>query len=141
MKSNEYSEEKILYIIGLIGISCMAIFLLILSVLNINISDINIPCAILEKTGYYCPGCGGTRAVKALLHGDILSSLKYHPLVLYIVIVFGAFMILNTISLIFKRDFSGMRVKTSLLLSMPVIIVIQFMIKNLLLIIWNIRII
>lgn len=34
-------------------------------------------------TGYYCPGCGGTRAITALLHGRLLSSFLYHPVVLY----------------------------------------------------------
>ena len=141
MKQEDYSEEKTLYIIGLIGISCMMVFLLILSILNVSIFDIHIPCAVLEKTGYYCPGCGGTRAVKALLNGDILSSFKYHPLVIYMVVVFGAFMILNTISLIFKRDFSGMKFKSSLLILMPVIILVQFVLKIMILFIWNIRII
>lgn len=139
--NNNYSEEKALYIIGLIGISCFVIFLLILRAFNISILDIHIPCVILEKTGYYCPGCGGTRAVKALVNGDILNSLRYHSVVLYIVVVGGLFMILNTISLIFKKDFSGMRIKSFYLLLIPAIIFIQFIIKNMLLIIWGIRII
>lgn len=42
-----------------------------------------IPCVFHELTGLYCPGCGGTRACKYLLHGDILKSLQYHPLVPY----------------------------------------------------------
>ncbi|MBQ2106068.1 MAG: DUF2752 domain-containing protein, partial [Lachnospiraceae bacterium] len=28
------------------------------------------PCVVQELTGLYCPGCGGTRALKALLKGD-----------------------------------------------------------------------
>lgn len=41
------------------------------------------PCLFWRLTGLYCPGCGGTRAVFALLGGDVLLSLKYHPLVVY----------------------------------------------------------
>ena len=41
-----------------------------------------IPCPIWALTGLYCPGCGGQRAVKALLHGGLLSSLYYHPVIL-----------------------------------------------------------
>lgn len=41
-----------------------------------------IPCPIWALTGLYCPGCGGQRAVRALLHGDLLSSLYYHPVIL-----------------------------------------------------------
>lgn len=41
------------------------------------------PCLFQRLTNLYCPGCGGTRAVLALLRGDVLLSLKYHPLVVY----------------------------------------------------------
>ena len=46
----------------------------------------NFPCLFHMMTGAYCPGCGGTRAVKSLLKGEILLSVIYHPLVLYSVI-------------------------------------------------------
>ncbi|MDR1821322.1 MAG: DUF2752 domain-containing protein [Oscillospiraceae bacterium] len=39
-------------------------------------------CLIYSTTGIPCPGCGGTRAALQLLHGDILGSLWYHPLLL-----------------------------------------------------------
>lgn len=45
------------------------------------------PCLFQLVTGFYCPGCGGTRAVWALLHGRVLLSLRYHPLVLYMAVV------------------------------------------------------
>lgn len=44
---------------------------------------IGMPCMFHTITGLYCPGCGGTRAVKQLLHGNLLMSFQYHPLVLY----------------------------------------------------------
>ena len=40
------------------------------------------PCLFQMMTGLYCPGCGGTRAVKALLTGHPVLSFLYHPLVL-----------------------------------------------------------
>lgn len=30
--------------------------------------------------GVYCPGCGITRALHALLHGDVAQALAYNPL-------------------------------------------------------------
>lgn len=45
-----------------------------------------LPCLFHEFTGFYCPGCGGTRAVKALLSGHPLISFLYHPLILYCVL-------------------------------------------------------
>lgn len=48
---------------------------------------IHMPCIFQAVTGLYCPGCGGTRAVKYLLTGQIAKSLQYHPLVLYTVVI------------------------------------------------------
>ena len=39
-------------------------------------------CPVYRYTGLYCPGCGGTHALRALAHGEIASSLSFHPLVL-----------------------------------------------------------
>ena len=48
-----------------------------------------LPCVFRMFTGLYCPGCGGTRAVKALLRGQIGMSLYYHPFVLYLTVWIG----------------------------------------------------
>lgn len=39
------------------------------------------PCVILSVTGWQCPGCGGTRSLYSLFHGDLVSSLQMNPLV------------------------------------------------------------
>lgn len=48
------------------------------------------PCLFHQVTGFYCPGCGGTRAVRYLLHGQLGESLFYNPVVLYGAVVLGA---------------------------------------------------
>lgn len=48
---------------------------------------IHMPCMFQTVTGLYCPGCGGTRAVRYLLTGQIGKSLQYHPLVFYTAVV------------------------------------------------------
>ena len=48
-----------------------------------------LPCVFRMFTGLYCPVCGGTRAVKALLRGQIGMSLYYHPFVLYLTVWIG----------------------------------------------------
>lgn len=41
------------------------------------------PCLFQLLTGLYCPGCGGTRALRLLFKGEFALSFQYHPLVLY----------------------------------------------------------
>ena len=38
-------------------------------------------CWLNEMTGLRCPGCGGTRAVHALLNGDLTRAWRLNPLV------------------------------------------------------------
>lgn len=37
-------------------------------------------CLFHQLTGLYCPGCGSTRAVHLLLHGEFLASFRMNPL-------------------------------------------------------------
>ncbi|HHX12206.1 MAG TPA: DUF2752 domain-containing protein [Clostridiales bacterium] len=47
------------------------------------------PCQIYSIFDIYCPSCGNTRSVTALLKGDILSSLSYNiiPFILLLFII------------------------------------------------------
>ncbi|HLF59761.1 MAG TPA: DUF2752 domain-containing protein [Acidimicrobiia bacterium] len=38
-------------------------------------------CPIALITGVACPGCGMTRAASALIRGDVVLALDYHPLI------------------------------------------------------------
>lgn len=37
------------------------------------------PCPFNWLTGLYCPGCGATRALHALLHGDLEKAFSMNP--------------------------------------------------------------
>ncbi len=39
-------------------------------------------CLVKIVLGVPCPGCGMTRAALRLLHGDVVGSLRYHPVAL-----------------------------------------------------------
>ncbi|MBR33112.1 MAG: hypothetical protein CMN77_17570 [Spirochaetaceae bacterium] len=53
-----------------------AFLLLAYGAQNIGISF----CIFYSLTGLPCPGCGMTRSVHFLMHGDLIHSLQYHPL-------------------------------------------------------------
>ena len=51
------------------------------------------PCLFHLVTGAYCPGCGGTRALLALLHGRLADSIRLNPLVLYMAVSIPSFLL------------------------------------------------
>jgi len=96
------------------------------------------PCMFRMLTGLYCPGCGGTRAVKALLTGHFWRSFLYHPVVIYGVVV-GIWLLINR--LIFRvtgnRQFFRRLEDRHLYMGLG-ITAVNFIVKNLLLVIWGI---
>jgi len=46
-------------------------------------------CPLLKLTGIACPGCGMTRGLHALLHGDVVSALDYNLLLPAVLFFFG----------------------------------------------------
>ena len=46
-------------------------------------------CPLYKMTGLACPGCGMTRGLHALLHGDLLGALDYNLLLPPILVFFG----------------------------------------------------
>lgn len=40
------------------------------------------PCVFRFLTGYYCVGCGATRALHALVHGDVAHAFAMNPLIM-----------------------------------------------------------
>lgn len=127
MKTQKCLEDE-LYFAGLIflvvGSGCAFIFLqFILPHLPES------SCLFWQYFGIYCPGCGGTRAVISLLHGRILESAWYHPLVVYGVGLYVVFMFSHTLRKlhILKR---GLKFREGYLYSAIVVLVLNCLLKN-----------
>jgi Protein of unknown function (DUF2752) len=41
------------------------------------------PCPFNWLTGLYCPGCGATRALHALIHGDVAKAFSMNPVFVF----------------------------------------------------------
>lgn len=130
LEKEMYKAGWIFAFMGIIGIVFMSIF-------KIDISDITGPCIFHTVTGLYCPGCGGTRAVISFLKGDLIKSFLYHPVVPYAGLVYILFMIRGTISFLSKGKYPYMRFSFIYIYIGIAIIIIQFIIKNFLLMVYG----
>ena len=120
-----------LYYCGIVLPLAGILFLALLRLLKIPLNHILLPCIFHKLTGLYCPGCGGTRAVAFLLHGDFLHSLVYHPFVPYAFVLCTWFMISQTIERLSKgRLHIGMHFREAFLWIALAIIIINFIVKK-----------
>ena len=89
------------------------------------------PCLFHLISGYYCPGCGGTRAVRALLHGQFAKAFFFHPFVPYAAAVYFCFMVTQTIQRASHGKYRiGMQYHNSLVWSAVGLIIGNFIVKN-----------
>ncbi len=135
MKREKTLEEQ-LYFIGLFFLTAGVIgfpiyFGLIMP--NLKLSS----CMFLQVFGFYCPGCGGTRAVQALFVGNILKSLWYHPLVLYTLVIFGGFMLTQTLKRLHVRGIKGWKVHGWHFYGAAILLSANWILKNILLIFFH----
>lgn len=129
------SEEHALYILGWLLLLFLILFIVAVKLWSDLTGKELPPCAFYELTGFYCPGCGGTRAVMALARGQALTSLRFHPLVAYTAVVGGWFMLSHTIENISRGKYSvGMKYRDGWLWGALALVIVQFLVKNILLI-------
>ena len=96
-KENTRDLENQLYIAGLCLPGVIAVFFIMQSLIGALLpKGLYPPCVLYAVTGFYCPGCGGTRACAALLDGKFLLSFCYHPVVPYCGALYAWFMVSHT---------------------------------------------
>lgn len=89
-------------------------------------------CNMLEYLHIYCPACGGTRAFRAMLELDILSALKYNPIVPVGVVLFVIYEIGMIKYLILKTD-RELFVKPWMIYAILIFWGVYFIVRNVLL--------
>ena len=59
--------------------------LALLRLVDVTATPIGLPCPFLAITGWWCPFCGGTRALDALASGDVVTAMSMNALVVLLV--------------------------------------------------------
>lgn len=132
MFNKKTTLEEQLYKLGLIflAVGCLLLFVYFKI---IHPKEASFYCITWSVLGIYCPGCGGTRAVEALLQGHFLQSLWYHPLVVYSVVLFGGFMLTQTLERLHFSRIKGLKFHNWYLFGALGLVIVNWVIKNILL--------
>ena len=111
------SKKKCVFIL-LFGITCVILSVL-LFLYPADRYDFWPKCIFHECTGFYCPGCGNTRALSALLHGNFSDSLKKN--ILFIPAVITVILTIVYPRITFNRVFNW---------TLTVIVILFFVLRN-----------
>lgn len=80
--------------------------------------------------GYFCPGCGGTRAIESLLYGHIVQSILYHPIIIYVFSIFIISYVSYIIYFITRGNKLVFQIKIIHIMYGIIIIMLWFLIRN-----------
>jgi len=94
-------------------------------------------CYFYTVHGVFCPGCGGTRAFENMLYGKFLLSFIYHPAIMTTV----GFLLFSNISYLLYFITRGKilyyELKIQHFIALDLVFLINFLIKNLLVLYFN----
>ena len=82
MKKIRFTKKELLTLGLLLALAAAACLVLLLVPLDSPRAKWLPKCMVYQNTGLYCPGCGCTRALSALLHGDLKACLHNNLLLI-----------------------------------------------------------
>lgn len=130
----ELTIETAFFVVGMILAAIAVVIAALFALFPEVFARFRFPCMFHEITGLYCPGCGGTRAVKALLGGHIITSFVYNPIVLYGAVMYIWFMGSQLLERLTRGKVKGLKYRHLYLWLALVIVVVNCLVRNVLLI-------
>ena len=130
MKHSRYTAEDVLFALLTAGILLAVGGYLLIRNFRLERYAWGGSCLFLRLTGWYCPGCGGTRAFLALIKGDIAASLQYHPVVLYAIVFAAVFYLWQLVHYASKRRLPAFPYKNRYAYATFVLLGWNFLAKN-----------
>ncbi len=88
-------------------------------------------CVFLAGSGYYCPGCGGLRAMHDLLNGDVVGALHMNALVVLGIVPALLAGLAWWIAALANDKVPRVRIPVWLAVSIPVLLGVFWVVRNL----------
>lgn len=88
-------------------------------------------CIFYEASGFYCPGCGGLRAVHDLTNGDLVGALHMNPVVVLGVLPALTFALAWWIAAVASDKVPRPRIPTWLAITIPAFLGVFWVVRNL----------
>ncbi len=82
-------------------------------------------CVFFQWTGLHCPGCGATRALRALAHGELLLAIRCNPL-----LIIGLPIILAAVAIQRHQEQQGRRSMPWLSITLAVLFTLFMVLRN-----------
>lgn len=134
MAAKEYGrgwrEERPIWIIGIIMFALLFSIWIIDRIAPDFLKQSTPSCFVRQHVGMYCTGCGATRAVLAVLRGNVLQSLYYNVAVMYVIVFYGAYVIRGWVYLLTKGKYKYMKFHVAYVFIGLGIVVLQAVVKN-----------
>lgn len=87
-------------------------------------------CWFRQLTGFYCPGCGSTRAIHHLLHGHFREAVHFNPLVVLLVPVLLTALLWEKVSAWRGRPWSLSQMSPRLAWTLVAVVLLFGMVRN-----------
>ena len=111
------NNKKVLF--GLFIVALIAYFFVY------KYTGLSIQCPIHYMTGLYCPGCGITRMLFAIIKLDFYQAFRYNPLVFILLVIYIIYFILKYI---FKVN---IKIPNKVYYGLIVVLIVYGIIRNL----------
>jgi len=87
-------------------------------------------CPFRALTGLSCPGCGSTRGLHRLLHGDVVSAFEFSPLLILALPFLLYVLVRYSAAAVTGRPLKGNRLNAKYLWTLLVVIISFWVFRN-----------
>ena len=136
-KRGEWRKEYPIWSIGVVLFVCLFTVGIVERVAPGFLEQAAPTCFIRQHVGIYCTGCGATRAVLAVVHGQFLQSIYFNAVVMYVILFYGVYVIRGAIYLLSKGKYRYMKFHITYVYVGLVIVIVQAIMKNVALFVWH----